>query len=103
MTEIWCREGDSLSIEIVGHAGYAKYGEDIVCAGISALSGSLAAYLHGIGANIKSERTCPAFFYIRFMPGERERAAYDMAATGFSNIAEKYPQHVVIHFVPQGD
>ena len=31
------REGEFLGFECLGHAGYANAGEDIVCAGISAL------------------------------------------------------------------
>lgn len=38
-------------IEIEGHAGYGKNGEDIVCAGISALStGVLLGQLNGPAA-----------------------------------------------------
>ncbi|MBP3488106.1 MAG: ribosomal-processing cysteine protease Prp [Roseburia sp.] len=32
------RDGEYLGFDCLGHAGYAKEGEDIVCAGISALT-----------------------------------------------------------------
>lgn len=30
-------QGEILGFQTIGHAGYAEYGEDIVCAGVSAL------------------------------------------------------------------
>ncbi len=38
-----CRHADGLEISAVGHADYAEWGRDIVCAGVSAL---LFGYLH---------------------------------------------------------
>lgn len=35
-------EGKTRSIELKGHAGYAKYGKDIICASVSSLTLNLA-------------------------------------------------------------
>ena len=46
MTTAWYwRKGGRHHLHISGHAGYAAPGEDIVCAGISAIGYALMGYL----------------------------------------------------------
>lgn len=39
---------DGLTLSAVGHAGYAPRGQDVVCAGVSALLYGFVAYLEGL-------------------------------------------------------
>ena len=78
-------------LEIDGHAGYAEKGEDIVCAAVSALACSLAAYVSGI-----EER---GDGHMRFSAGKmssRARGAFDCVYGGFAMLAHKYPAHVTL-------
>ena len=39
-----CQRGERLCLTVMGHAGYAPHGRDIVCAGVSSLCMALAKY-----------------------------------------------------------
>ena len=65
---------DVPSISASGHAGYAPAGQDIVCAGVSALLETLAMYA-------------------------TDTSLYDFAAGGIAEISEKYPENVIITYV----
>ncbi|MBP3667851.1 MAG: ribosomal-processing cysteine protease Prp [Clostridia bacterium] len=41
---------DGLALSAVGHAGYAPRGQDVVCAGVSALLYGFVAYLEGLSS-----------------------------------------------------
>ena len=79
-------------LEVIGHSGY-EHGRDIVCAAVSALVDSLAAYLEeyddcGADADL-------ADGYAMITVAERN-AAFDMAACGLTAIAEQYPDHMIM-------
>ena len=84
-------------LSAVGHAGYAKAGQDIVCAAVSALVETLEAYLlllqiEGAGeVQIKGDS-------VAFLPADendgRGASAFDYAETGLRLIARQYPDHV---------
>ncbi|MBQ2807320.1 MAG: ribosomal-processing cysteine protease Prp [Clostridia bacterium] len=86
-----CNEGYCL--EVIGHANYAT-GDDIVCAAVSALVESLAAYLEEYDTECCAEADL-ADGYALISLSERN-AAFDMAACGLAAIADKYPQHVIM-------
>lgn len=81
---------------VSGHAGYAPLGEDIVCAGISALYCTLR--MHEGVVEVQG----------RYPPMEERRCAlcaeadrwqelkplFDMIAMGMRDIAQRYPEHV---------
>lgn len=51
MTNItFSKQGDTVWFRCEGHAGFAKAGEDIVCAGISTLAQSFAAFISALDA-----------------------------------------------------
>lgn len=99
MTTAWYwRKGGRHHLHISGHAGYAAPGEDIVCAGISAIGYALMGYL----------RNCPEAEDLRCSEesgrlilscGEHTKvdAAFDMAVIGLALIERQYPQHVHIY------
>ena len=90
MITIGYKVGECLSV--VGHAGFADPGQDIVCAGISALYCTLRAisketvdeYIDGTPAH----RLHPA------CEGDKWAAVADLIAAGMKAIAAKYPENV---------
>lgn len=97
------RVGDhDYDLIIQGHAGYSDAGNDIVCAGVSAIAYTLLGFLdnhsddiESISAQVKSGDLC-----IRCSGGEKVRLAYDMALIGIQQIAMKYPRHVQVTIYP---
>ena len=87
------KSSDGYCLEVVGHADFAC-GYDIVCAAVSALIESLAAYLEEYDADCTSEADL-ADGYAMITVAERN-AAFDMAACGLSAIADKYPDNVIM-------
>lgn len=91
-------DGKAHSLLILGHAGYASKGNDIVCAGVSAVVYSLLGYLenHGedleyINTSIESGET-----QISCEGGEKTAAVFELTAIGLAQISQKYPDHVAI-------
>lgn len=91
----------SLELTAEGHAGGGAYGEDVICAGISAIVQTLAQYL------LRYEllmwpiiRLQPGASYIRGRPvpgyRRRTREAFRQAMDGLMIMAEQYPNHVRI-------
>ncbi len=80
-------------LEVIGHAEYAV-GDDIVCAAVSALVESLAAYLEEYEGDGSAEADL-ADGYAMISVAERN-AAFDMAACGLAAIADKYPGYVIM-------
>ena len=91
----------SLELTAEGHAGGGEYGKDIICAGISAITHTLAQYLmryeHTIWPVIRMK---PGAAYIRGRPipgyRRRTREAFRQAMDGLQAFAEQYPDHVRI-------
>lgn len=85
-------------LSIKGHADYANHGDDIVCAGVSAVTYTLAGWL--INRVDETER------YMKLDSGngtimcyalDKADTAFDMAMIGFTQIANTYPNHVSVH------
>ena len=99
------RDGEMHTLSVNGHAGYADKGQDIVCAGISAIVYALIGWLEN-----NSEDT--AFVSIDEKDGEAVvacegdgmvTAVFHMAAIGIENIMNTYPDHVAIDIVGMTD
>lgn len=95
--------GDKLSLRLKGHAGYAEYGKDIVCASASILAYTVSSFvieaeqrgdlledaeirLESADTVIECKPTEDAYEGIRHM--------YLFATLGFSLLAETYPRYV---------
>lgn len=85
-------------LDASGHAGYGAIGHDIVCAGISAILYSLAAYLEGV---YKRNPTCgfrreerDGMLYLRIDMSEEAEIAFAVAAAGLELITGAFPQAV---------
>ncbi len=87
-----------IGLSVEGHAGAGAYGQDIVCAGISALAQSvilgLAKHLHrDIAYDVKPGYLSVA---LKEAPDELTEAVFAVAILGFAEIEKSNPQNVVI-------
>ena len=81
-------------LRISGHAGYAPHGQDIVCAGVSAIAMALLDHLHsvtGLQADCSSGELC-----LRCPRGTAADGAMEMALAGWRRIAGTYPHHAEV-------
>ena len=89
------------SLHLEGHAGCAKAGADIVCAGLSALTEALLRQLQRRENWRVSSGVCrrEALVHVQLYPGsrraaQRARALLETVCGGYLAIAEEYPEHV---------
>ena len=95
----YSRDGKTHQLHITGHAGYAPRGQDIVCAGISALSFALLGHLRQTGT--AAEAACrKGELTLRCPVGTQTDSAVSMALTGYQLIAKTYPQYVEVDIMP---
>jgi len=94
------RAGRIVRLQVSGHAGFAHPGEDIVCAGVSALVQSAA---HGLSAHCAASATVrddPDGDYVIELlePGNaRAQAVLETALSGLRAIAREYPDILAVH------
>ena len=103
MIEVAYYGGDHThKLMIAGHAGYSDHGNDIVCAGVSAITFTLLGFLENHKDDIESAsaQTQSGYACIEGKGGETVALAFDMALIGLQQIAMKYPKHVTIHIHP---
>lgn len=86
---------DGVTIE--GHAGYAEAGQDIVCAGVSAIVQTLIQSVEDLTTDVIEYTMQPGFVEIRFLTLSGEsRVLLDSAMIGLEMIADAHPHHAVI-------
>lgn len=81
-----------------GHAGFARHGQDIVCAGASAVlhTAALGVVQH-LGLKPEVLDASEGRLALRLSPGsvnEPARAVLEAAVLGVREIARQYPEHV---------
>ena len=79
-----------------GHAGYAKAGEDIVCAAVSALTETCVNAMESVAHVTPTVRTGPGFLAARLPEGTENRDANTLLSgmtEGLREIAAQYPNH----------
>ena len=93
---------DTHALTITGLAGYSEHGNDIVCAGVSAITFTLLGFLENHKDDIESisAQTESGRAHISCKGGEKTALAFDMALIGLQQIAMKYPKHVTIDIHP---
>ena len=97
MTNITTKETDKhVTVDIVGHAGYAEQGKDIVCAGVSTLAYTLINNLDrencGIKYSIKDGE-----MHIEFnLVSEKIKNIFETINLGFSMLCGNYPENISI-------
>ena len=97
-----------LGFEAEGHALAAPKGEDLICAAVSALAGTLEGYSELL---IRAEETLPEPPEVEVAPGKAKilltlspegyllgRIAFHVIRTGFLRLAAAYPENVTVRF-----
>ena len=86
------------TLVVLGHANYAEYGKDIVCAGASALVQALIGWADD--ADCKVERISMDNInnevIVSCVGGKDVKAVFTMAFIGLEQIANSYPNHLQI-------
>ena len=98
-------EGDIHTLTLLGHANYAEYGKDIVCAGVSSLVQALIGWIEENSWKCECVSTDPSDgeIIISAVGGEDTAAVFYMTAIGLEQIAYSYPDHVQIDVVGLAD
>jgi uncharacterized protein YsxB (DUF464 family) len=80
---------------IEGHAHYANRGEDIVCAGVSALAQAVAHQLDSYSDTIIHQNS--GYLDVQFTKNNREsKVLMDLLIHGITEIARAHPENVKI-------
>jgi uncharacterized protein YsxB (DUF464 family) len=111
------RRDSGLEISAEGHAGYAPVGQDIVCAGVSALLYGFVAYLRetlpiATAKDSHPKGRAPLWevsegdgrLWVRTHGSDgRDKAAFASIEAGLRLIAACYPHHVTLDTDTKGD
>lgn len=104
------RKGTPVGFKATGHAGYAKHGEDIVCAGISAITlGTVTAAINLLELKEGNYKFVNENGNVQFEHLNKPRNSHTnevIFSTMFLqllNINESYPGHLDITTVELGD
>lgn len=93
-------------MRFAGHAGFAPAGNDIVCAGVSALYGALVmrlAQIEEAGGGTLSVAEEAGGWRVRFCSGGECPEPFQTVWTGLQLIAEEYPNHLEMRSVGCGE
>ena len=86
---------DGITIE--GHANYAEYGKDIVCAGVTALFQSLVKSIEDLTRDKIEYNAEPGRAYVKFKNlSDKGKDLVDSFFIGVCLIADEFPDHVRI-------
>lgn len=96
---------DMHKLVVQGHANYAEYGKDIVCAGVSALVQALTGWCeeHYDKVNSISIDKEGGEVIVSCTGDEDVAAVFYMTAIGLEQIADSYPNHVQIDIIGLAD
>lgn len=84
-------------ISVSGHAGYAPAGQDIVCAGVSALTQTLIGSIKDLTSDKIKYKISPGGVEILYGNlSEKSRTLVDSFFIGILQIADEYPDNVRI-------
>lgn len=84
-------------IEISGHAGYAEYGKDIVCAGVTALTQTLIQSIENLTDDKIEYRISPGKVEVEYRNlSEKSKTLVDSFFVGICLIAEEFPEYVKV-------
>lgn len=93
-TVTYFEQNDEMSIEIKGHAGHNKKGEDVVCSAISMLGQTLLSYLNV--DHDKFNYSMKDGLIWAYAKGINVRTALNVVMTGYYLLETNYPEHVKI-------
>lgn len=94
----WPEGGNRILVCTSGHAGYAEHGQDIVCAAVSTLMGTLEYNLRlSAGADGFRLEAAEGYMLVEMRdPGETEIEAFHVVVNGLCMVAERYGEYVQI-------
>ena len=83
------------TIKVRGHACYAPRGQDVVCAGVTALTQTLVESIEGLTGNEIKYDMSPGRVDIKIKdPDEDAQLLMDSFLVGIDMIADEFPEHV---------
>ena len=83
------------TIKIRGHANYAPHGQDIVCAGVTALTQTLVESLETLTGNEIKYDMSPGRVDIEIKdPDEDAQLLMDSFLVGIEMIVDEFPEHI---------
>lgn len=85
-----------------GHAEYNQNGEDIVCAGVSAITYAMLGWLANHDTNQLYKVVEPGETMIICQEAPEIDIAFEVARIGLAQIAHKYPDNVTITYSAAG-
>lgn len=84
-------------ITVLGHAGYAEQGKDIVCAGVTALTHGLVKSMEALTGDLPEYQVSPGAFEVNIENlSEKSRILVDSFFIGVCEIADEFPEYVRI-------
>lgn len=99
---IYNNNGNILGLEVSGHAGYAKKGEDIVCAGVSVLMYTLLNSLEEL-LNISTDCVVSSGHIKYFLPNDIKKETFEKSQlifktiiVGLKNIRDSYNSYIYV-------
>lgn len=97
----YTKDGEMHTLSVNGHAGYADKGQDIVCAGVSAIIYALIGWLenHSYDTRFVSIDECNGEVVISCEGDSNVASVFYMTAIGVEQIMNTYPDHVDIEIV----
>lgn len=101
----YARDGQRHSLTMTGHAEYAKSGDDIVCAGASAIVYALLGWLQNNSEDLEYVESDVHSGDVRLSceGGERAATAFEVTTIGLLQLADAYGDHVEINIVGLAD
>lgn len=100
---------DEMRIEVKGHAGGGQIGEDLVCAAVSALTGTLEEVFlvqHDMQGFIQKQSEGPVFrAWVQGTSPLKAQAfvVMETIATGLAALAEQFPECVSFEITGDGE
>lgn len=88
-------------LTINGHAGYAEYGKDIVCAGVSAIAFALLGWLENHEEELTEMDELmveDGQVYIACAGSDKVTTAFQVALMGLIQISRAHPEYVDIEY-----
>jgi len=103
MTEVQVRRGPDgtvTELRVKGHTGYAEQGEDIVCAGVSALVVTCLIGLKRVAQHPHEGKARSGSMFCKLLPGgtlesaAKAQAILETTVLGLQDIAKDYHQFI---------
>lgn len=95
-------QGDLVEFSVKGHAGFAEYGQDIVCAGVTALVDTSLLGLQRVAAQPCEMENGEGKTWCRLTPGDqaawqRAQVILETMLIGLNEIAATYSKHIRVY------